>query len=120
MTDLEIFTSIRYDPILLASTDNAALSATVMEPSAMYMLQHHRDRLLEAAKHFQWPKVVSRLHGDAGLTRLHRDMMSQVKPETDHDGSFASSSPMKVGEHVTCSARQFSPLCSVDQGSRRL
>ena len=100
MTDLEIFTSLRYDPILLASADNAALSATAAETSAVYMLRHHRDRLLEAAQHFQWPEVVSRLHGDAGLTRLHQDVMGQVEREADDDGRFASSSPLKVGEHL--------------------
>lgn len=39
-----LFSSLRYDPLLLAST-----------PSPFYLLPYHHDRLLRAANHFHWP-----------------------------------------------------------------
>lgn len=47
----EIFTSLRYDPILGKSIENGKYSTP---GSALYMLRLHRDRMLQAARHFGW------------------------------------------------------------------
>jgi 4-amino-4-deoxychorismate lyase len=48
--DFSLFTSIRYDTILIPSKENQSLCFTPNCP--LYMSIHHRDRMLEAAQHF--------------------------------------------------------------------
>ncbi|KFZ17295.1 hypothetical protein V501_01825 [Pseudogymnoascus sp. VKM F-4519 (FW-2642)] len=60
----DLFTSLRYDPLLLTCAANTTLSPS---PSPFYMLSHHRDRILSAAQHFNWPLAVARLSGPSGL-----------------------------------------------------
>ncbi|KOS21687.1 hypothetical protein ESCO_002275 [Escovopsis weberi] len=57
-----LFTSIRYDPILLHDGSDPC--------SAFYMLEYHRDRILRAATHFQWEQAIRSLSGPEGLSRL--------------------------------------------------
>lgn len=66
---ISLFTSLRYDPLLLAIPANKLLSLN-NSPSPYYMLTHHRDRLLAAATHFNWPAAISSITGDTGLTNL--------------------------------------------------
>ncbi|OBT92397.1 hypothetical protein VE01_09294 [Pseudogymnoascus verrucosus] len=60
----DLFTSLRYDPLLLTCAANTTLSPS---PSPFYMLSHHRDRILSAAQHFNWPLAIARLSGPSGL-----------------------------------------------------
>jgi len=71
--DFQLFSSLRYDPILLQSSHNTALWMANVgsdEPSPFYMLPYHRDRMLQAAQHFGWGKAISRIQGPEGLKHL--------------------------------------------------
>ncbi|KAF2430173.1 hypothetical protein EJ08DRAFT_679449 [Tothia fuscella] len=52
----EMFTSLRYDPILLKSLENQDLSFT--KDCALYMPVYHRNRILEAARYFNFTKAI--------------------------------------------------------------
>lgn len=71
MPDFQLFSSLRFDPLLLQSTENKSLWPDVESgPSGLspfYMLPYHRDRMLQAAQHFGWDKAVSRIQGAEGL-----------------------------------------------------
>jgi len=72
--NFQIFSSLRFDPVLLQSLENTA--AGVNDPShpgspvPFYMLRYHRDRMLQAARHFQWPEAIARIDGLDGLLYL--------------------------------------------------
>ncbi|EPE28602.1 D-aminoacid aminotransferase-like PLP-dependent enzyme [Glarea lozoyensis ATCC 20868] len=67
----QLFTSLRYDPLLLTSPQNLThYSPPTTTPSPFYMLPLHRDRLLLAATHFSWPLAITLLTGPSGLTTL--------------------------------------------------
>lgn len=48
MAAFSLFSSLRYDPQLLATLDN-------VPPSPFYLLHYHHDRILRAAHSFEWP-----------------------------------------------------------------
>lgn len=75
---LQIFTSIRYDPLLATHPVNNLFKG----PNPFYMLSHHRDRLLAAAEHFKWPQACSVLSSDAGLKSLHQTLTQAVHDAT--------------------------------------
>ncbi len=84
MKDFKILTSLRYDPLLLQSQENTRLSGrNDNRPSPLYMFRYHRDRLLDAAKHFQWDPVVAKLDGPAGLVRFEEDVLRDVEGFVD-------------------------------------
>ena len=69
--DFELFTSCRYDTQLLESTANLQSWPTPNpKPSPLYMLPYHRDRMLQAAEHFDWKKAVATIDGIDGFSRL--------------------------------------------------
>ena len=74
----DLFTSLRYDPLLLHSDENSTLSASPGKPTAFYMLRNHRDRLLEASRHFQWETTTSLLEGDDGLAWLDEALTKEL------------------------------------------
>jgi 4-amino-4-deoxychorismate lyase len=61
----ELFTSLRYDPILMGSEENNMLSFTTSCP--FYMLVYHQRRLLEAARHFGFTEAAKVLEAEDGL-----------------------------------------------------
>ncbi|KAK3327439.1 putative 4-amino-4-deoxychorismate protein [Cercophora scortea] len=69
---LSIFSTLRYDPQLLqvpsGSMDHAGWNHKTTSP--FYMLNYHRDRMLNAAVYFGWERVVETLSGDEGLDLL--------------------------------------------------
>ncbi|KAF2439304.1 hypothetical protein P171DRAFT_421763 [Karstenula rhodostoma CBS 690.94] len=70
-----LFTSIRYDPLLLKSAENSLPILNYVSPSPFYMLIYHRDRMLEAAQHFDFHAVTQRLeHGES----LHQELLQEV------------------------------------------
>ena len=71
---LQLFTSLRYDPLLLTSTENSRTDLNFITPSPFYMLAYHRDRMLEAAQHFDFHAVVARLTDGEGL---HRELLKR-------------------------------------------
>jgi hypothetical protein len=72
----QLFTSIRYDPLLLSSPENSRPELNFLTPSPFYMLAYHRDRMVEAAQHFDFDLVTARL---ADGVALHRELMSGVR-----------------------------------------
>ncbi|KAF1959575.1 hypothetical protein CC80DRAFT_590789 [Byssothecium circinans] len=68
-TDVELFTSLRYDPLLENHDVDATNSTSTnnnnpsnpKEKSPFYLLQYHHDRILEAAAHLHWPLVQETL-----------------------------------------------------------
>ena len=76
--DFSLFSSLRYDPGVLQSSENASVSCAGT-PSPFYMLRYHRDRMLLAAEYFQWDRAASRLADDAGLERLNQELEDEVK-----------------------------------------
>lgn len=52
-SDFGLFTSLRYDPQLLASDENTALSGN-NAPSPFYNFLYHHERFINALDHFGW------------------------------------------------------------------
>ncbi|KAF1931187.1 uncharacterized protein M421DRAFT_57024 [Didymella exigua CBS 183.55] len=71
----QLFTSIRYDHLLLTSKENSRPELNFITPSPFYMLTYHRDRMVEAAQHFDFSPVVAFL---ADGTALHRNLQQRV------------------------------------------
>lgn len=65
-----LFTSLRFDPALSNAKQDSS--------SPLYMLDFHRDRVLKAAKHWQWDKAVADLDGEEGLGRLSDFILKYV------------------------------------------
>ncbi|EGX95863.1 Aminotransferase, class IV [Cordyceps militaris CM01] len=67
-----IFTSLRYDPSLQQvpsrGFQHAAWNYNHVSP--FYCLDYHRDRLLQAATHWEWQSAIDALTGEEALTRL--------------------------------------------------
>ena len=69
--DFQLFTSLRYDPLLLTIPSNTThWPTTNPPPSPFYMLPHHRDRLVQAAEHFSWSVAASAISGTSGFLHL--------------------------------------------------
>lgn len=78
-----LFSSLRHDPILPSIRQNTSLSAlhapSASDPtSPFYMLPYHRDRMLNASRHFDWPAAVEALEGEAGLLALDAALRKKV------------------------------------------
>jgi 4-amino-4-deoxychorismate lyase len=73
--DYQLFSSLRFDPILLQSSSNSALGNG---PSSFYMLSYHRDRMLQAAQHFRWTAAAARIEGPEGLAHLLRTLEGKI------------------------------------------
>ncbi|KAF2030213.1 hypothetical protein EK21DRAFT_112133 [Setomelanomma holmii] len=71
----QLFTSLRYDPLLLESQENSRPDLNFVSPSPFYMLAYHRGRMLEAAQHFDFHAVEGKL-GDGKA--LHEELLGLV------------------------------------------
>lgn len=81
--EFQLFTSIRYDPLLLKSEENSRPDLNFVIPSPFYMLAYHRGRMVEAAQHFDFHAVEERLK-DGKL--LHEELLKRVKEYVGKDG----------------------------------
>jgi 4-amino-4-deoxychorismate lyase len=75
-TSFHLFTSLRYDPLLLTSDENSQAWLNFTSPSPFYMLLYHRDRMLEAAQHFDFHAVAKKLEDG---TALHEELLEKVE-----------------------------------------
>ena len=66
-TGFKLFTSLRYDPILLSSKANQELCFSPNCP--LYMPVYHRDRILEAARYFKFKKAQPLLEDGVAFQR---------------------------------------------------
>lgn len=96
--DFEIFTSIRSDVVLKDSRFNTSLSDTG-EPSQFYMLRYHRDRLLSAAKQFNFTEAIKFLSGSESAHILELELLEYLLHEF---GSSSYLEPLKVPSGSTC------------------
>ncbi|EAT86557.1 hypothetical protein HBI56_128270 [Parastagonospora nodorum] len=85
--DFQLFTSIRYDPLLLESEENSRSDLNFITPSPFYMLAYHRGRMLEAAQHFDFDAVAERLQDGHAL---HEELLKRVK-------AWQSTNPSETG-----------------------
>lgn len=77
----QVFSSIRYDPLLLTCPTNTAYSYDPFTPSPFYLFSHHRDRMLSAAQHFNWaPSITAPL---SDLSLVHKTCLSAVNSRND-------------------------------------
>jgi 4-amino-4-deoxychorismate lyase len=99
----ELFTSLRYDPLLvkvkanIALFDADALGSATSSGSPFYILSYHRDRILQAAEHFGWEDAATKIKGPQGLAFLLKHLEAaildnatkplRVKVLLDHEGS---------------------------------
>ncbi|KAH8820928.1 aminotransferase [Xylogone sp. PMI_703] len=82
--DFMLISSLRYDPSLSQNIKNSQIyKAAGLSPGPFYMLPYHRDRLLQAAEHFNWTEAASRLQGDAGLSHFLRAVEESVDAKSD-------------------------------------
>ncbi|KAK8085279.1 aminotransferase [Apiospora hydei] len=71
MDEFKLFTTLRYDPALLAVPEQGFTNlGWNQRPSPFYILDYHRDRMLQAATHFRWEAAVKFISGEEGLRRL--------------------------------------------------
>jgi len=77
--DFQLFSSLRFDVLLLESSANSALCTF---PSPFFMLLYHRDRMLEAANHFGWSVAAERINGPQGLQHLLQKLEASVDPKS--------------------------------------
>lgn len=69
--EFQLFTSLRYDPFLATLKPNTeAWDGDAPSGVLFSILPYHRDRILQAAEHYGWATVASRLRGPSGLAHL--------------------------------------------------
>jgi hypothetical protein len=82
---------MRYDTILLKSSDNSRPDLNFVTPSPFYMLAYHRDRMVEAAQHFDFDAVTAALSDGPAL---HKELLDRVKAWQTQEG--AQDGPLKL------------------------
>ncbi len=89
--DFQIFSSLRHDPALVQIPSSGPKHAgwNSLNPSPLYMLDFHRDRMLRAARHWGWNAAIAALSGDTGLSNLAKVIQERIESAT-------LSGPMKV------------------------
>ena len=83
-TDVQILTTMRY--LLGFDIDQRPENYVIPVPEGFnqcYMLIHHRDRMLAAAKALQWPLAVEALSGYQGLEYL-QDCLDEGRQGSSH------------------------------------
>lgn len=89
VSDVELFSSLRYDPLLKSISENTKLlDHGDKESSPFYMLAYHRDRILQAAEHFKYDKAIGVLQGPQGLDNILQKLNEAIDVE--------SSGPLRV------------------------
>lgn len=87
--DFQLFTSLRYDPLLATLPVNTeSWEAGSSSSSPFYILPFHRDRMLQAAEHFGWNVAAHRIQGPGGFDLLLKTLNESVDTQ--------SSTPLKV------------------------
>ncbi|POS75536.1 hypothetical protein DHEL01_v206063 [Diaporthe helianthi] len=82
--NFQLFTSLRFDPSLLqlGGSQQDGIGWNYTKPSAYYMLDYHRDRMLKAAWNWGWEKAVAAIDGVEGLARLESFVTEQLGQDT--------------------------------------
>ena len=112
--DFQLFTSLRYDPLLASlSTNTEAWDSSDQNTkffSPFYIASFHRDRILQAAEYFGWTVAADKIRGYDGFSFFLRklneaiDVTSpqplKVRVLLSHNGEITieSNPAAKVGE----------------------
>lgn len=81
-TSFRLFSTLRYDPQLIEVPRNGPNHAgwNYHNESPIYLLDYHRDRLLNAASYWGWEDAVKVLEGATGLESLIRGLENSIGP----------------------------------------
>lgn len=79
----QLFTSLRYDPVLLSNDLPRHHGWNSERLSPFYMLDYHRDRMLRAATHWRWGKAIAAIEGPEGLARLENFLAQRLESQSD-------------------------------------
>jgi 4-amino-4-deoxychorismate lyase len=82
---MSIISTLRYDPILLQSEENSRPALNFISPSPFYMLVYHRDRLLEAAQHFEFDAVIPHVQDGKAFHQELLDRIEEYKKNSGQD-----------------------------------
>lgn len=87
-TDFQLTTIIRYEPGLLASQRfHEGVADRFKTISDFYLLAFHQDKVMNAAKHFNWPtQLIERYSGDRGLQVLYAKLLLHIHEDRRADG----------------------------------
>ncbi|CAN9158106.1 unnamed protein product [Alternaria alternata] len=108
--EFQLFTSLRYDPLLLRSDENSRTILNFVTPSPFYMLAYHRDRMVEAAQHFDFFEVEKRLKdGEA----LHDELSRQVQEEIRKTGKDEAMKLRLLFDKAANLTVEFTPIPAV-------
>jgi len=82
--EVQLFSSLRYDPLLVNLSINNEFSGGEgpKESSPFYMLSLHRDRILQAAEHFHYEKAVNVLRNPQGLANILRTLKEAIDTQS--------------------------------------
>jgi len=90
--DFQLFSSLRYDPLLLSIPKNTehwdSSSSIHTTGSPFYMLPYHRDRMLFAAQNFHWTTAFSTISGPTGFSHLLSKLSQSI--------GLQSTTPLRV------------------------
>ncbi|KAK8044682.1 hypothetical protein PG993_004706 [Apiospora rasikravindrae] len=122
MDEFKLFTTLRYDPALLAAPGQGFTNlGWNQRPSPFYILDYHRDRMLQAATHWRWEAAVKLISGEEGLRRLEEylrtaassfsDVPHRVKVTLGRDGQLdVHGDPFNHGEKVAIRGAEWQVL----------
>jgi 4-amino-4-deoxychorismate lyase len=126
-SDIQLYSSLRYDPLLIALPINTeSWDEKNKGPSPFYILKHHRDRLLQAAEYFGWTGAADAIRGPDGFTQLLKKLNEAVNTESlnplkirvlqSHDGSITvESSPATAVTETTLFPKRIPPPKAASQ-----
>lgn len=86
--DFQLFSSLRYDPLLIQLSINTESWNGNIKSSPFYMLPYHRDRMLQAAENFGWTKAANAIRGSQGFSYLLETLNKAVNTK--------SQSPLRI------------------------
>ncbi|KAH6841389.1 hypothetical protein AA0119_g9360 [Alternaria tenuissima] len=108
--EFQLFTSLRYDPLLLRSDENSRTILNFVTPSPFYMLAYHRDRMVEAAQHFDFFEVEKRLKDGKAL---HDELSRQVQEEIRKTGKDEAMKLRLLFDKAANLTVEFTPIPAV-------
>ncbi|KAK6508285.1 hypothetical protein TWF506_010381 [Arthrobotrys conoides] len=73
--EFDLFSSLQYSPTLKSSPENTAICG---KPCPYYMLDYHRDRVLQAAHNFGWQEAVTVLEASNSLDLIQEKCFDAV------------------------------------------
>ena len=76
----QIISTMRVESKLLASELNNEMSIP-NKNCPIYMFPYHRDRMLQAAHEFSWPKAIGALSGAEGACRLLDTILAHLSKQ---------------------------------------